>query len=424
MKLITLSLTMITGILFAHAVYFSEIMYDPQGSDSTREWIEIFNDTSTSIDFTSWKFFESGTNHGIVSFSGGTTVSPSGYAVIADNPVKFMTDYPSYSGVLYDSSFSLSNTGEQLILKDGTLTAVDTVTYNTALGGNDDGSSLSFISSLWTRGSATPGATNQESLAIVTTTATTTDNQTTVAQMSPPTPDIVFYMPAEKIVIAGADAELSTYGMTRAGKPIENLVYTWAFGDGGQGIGSSTLYRYAYPGRYVAQVEGTNGYVKSVGRIIVRVVPPDIAISNIGVGKYGNYIEITNPGGHDLDLSQWKILINGASFPFPKNTLILKNTTTRFPGVAMGFASTSIATSTEIKIVFPNQEEVTKYTYTNPEIKIETPKVVTIPPKKINYPTPRVLGTSTTTIGTTTPQIKSRGSKDTRIITWVKSFFR
>ncbi len=33
----------------------NEIMYDPAGSDGAREWIEVFNDTTSSLDLTTYK---------------------------------------------------------------------------------------------------------------------------------------------------------------------------------------------------------------------------------------------------------------------------------------------------------------------------------------------------------------------------------
>jgi hypothetical protein len=41
---------------------------------------------------------------------------------------------------------------------------------------------------------------------------------------------------------------------------------------------------------------------------------------------------------------------------------LASNNVTHISGVAMGFASTTIATSTVVKILFPNQEEVTRFT--------------------------------------------------------------
>ncbi len=414
MKYIVALLIFISSSASVYAVYISEIMYDPQGSDTSREWVEIYNDTNSAIDFTTWKLFESGTNHGITSYSGGSSLQAGGYAVIADNPIKFLADFPNFQGVLYDSSFSLSNTGEQLILKDSNSNAVDTVTYVTSIGGNDDGSTLSKINGTWERGDGTPGNINQLSTSSISPVSASSTNQVTVPQMSPPSPDIVFYLPFERTVVAGADTEFSTYATSRDGKQISNLDCKWAFGDGGQGVGTSTLYRYAYPGIYVAQVEGGNFYIRGVGRTIVHVVPPDIVISKIDIGKYGAYVDIFNPNGYLVDLSQWKLTIDGASFPFPKNTVLLGKTTTRFSGVAMGFASSTVTSSTSVKVLFPNLEEVAKYVYI-PKVEIVH---VSTSSKISSVPVRAQLEKSTSTI-----QI-SQNKKDTRIITFIKSIFR
>jgi hypothetical protein len=158
----------------------------------------------------------------------------------------------------------------------------------------------------------------------------------------------------------------------------------------------------------------------------VRVVPPDISIASIGQGKYGAYVDINNPNTYDLDLSQWKLLIDGSGFTFPKNTLIASNTTTRFSGVAMGFASTTVSSSTVTKILFPNLEEVTRYT---PEVLVNnnytstttaTSTTLTIFKKPfVKITRPVTATTSTTSIQLST----STNHKDTRIIAFFKSLF-
>lgn len=373
MKKFLLFLINLIGISFySHALVISEVMYDPQGSDTGREWVEVYNDATSSINLSSWKFFESGTNHSLTSSQGGVVIPTHGYAVIADNPTKFLVDYPTFSGILFDSSFSLSNSGEHIAMKETSSgSEISFTDYNPILGGNDDGSTLSFISGAWTRGEATPASENKASvLESATVSATTTENQTSVTQMSPPASDVVFYLPFEKVVIAGAETEFSALAKTRSGKNIDNLICEWAFGDGGRGVGTSTKYTYAYPGKYIAQIEGSNGSVFGVGRINVRVISPDLSIEKINTGKYGVYVDIKNPNSYDLDLSQWKLLINENSFSFPKNTLIAKNSVTRFSGLAMGFASTTISASATVKILFPNLEEVAKYVYSSNSLSV------------------------------------------------------
>ena len=125
---------------FAFAsVSITEIMYDPKDSDTDREWIEVYND-GADIDLSQYKFSEGGTNHSLIVSQGGTTLKNDDYAVIADNPQKFLIDFPTYTGIIFDSSFSLNNTGETLIIKDKNLVEIDKVVYNSLWGGAGDGS--------------------------------------------------------------------------------------------------------------------------------------------------------------------------------------------------------------------------------------------------------------------------------------------
>jgi hypothetical protein len=183
-----------------------------------------------------------------------------------------------------------------------------------------------------------------------------------------------------------------------------------------------------YNGRYAAQVEATNASVAGTGRMIVKVVPPDIVISNIGTSKYGTYVEISNPNAYDLDLSQWRLSIDGTPFPFPKNTLVLAGDTTRFSGLAMGFASTTVSTSTVVKILFPNLEEVTQYTPRPDEklsVSTSTNHVAVLKKQNTSKPTQKtVLGVSTSTKLSLVSNPPQRAqSKDTRIVNWFRKLF-
>ena len=123
---------------FAQGI-ISEIMYDLEGTDTKREWIEIQNTGVGQIDLETWKFRENDTNHGLVFVSGERLIPPGGFAVIADNPTTFLSDWPAFNGSLFDSSFSLKNTGELLILRDDALVDVDSVSYIAEWGAQGDG---------------------------------------------------------------------------------------------------------------------------------------------------------------------------------------------------------------------------------------------------------------------------------------------
>jgi hypothetical protein len=125
--------------VFSNAqVMITEIMYDLKaGSDSGREWIEVYNAGPISIEANILKLFENGVNHKI----SGTILQPSSYAIIADNPDKFKADWPNYSGTLFDSAFALGNEGDSLELRDASST-LDTVSFTKSHGAAGDGNSL------------------------------------------------------------------------------------------------------------------------------------------------------------------------------------------------------------------------------------------------------------------------------------------
>jgi hypothetical protein len=133
------------------AVSFSEIMYDAPGSDAGREWMEIFNDGSEPLDLSQWQLVEAGVRHKITAERG--MIAPHGYGVIAANTGKFLADWPSYSGALFDSAFSLSNTGESLVLENASSSPVS-VTY---AGKTANGNSLNLVDGSFVLRAPTPG---------------------------------------------------------------------------------------------------------------------------------------------------------------------------------------------------------------------------------------------------------------------------
>lgn len=443
---------LISSLTFGHALIINEIMSNPIGDDGGREWIELYNNSSSTVDISSLTIsIKGGSFVSVFPVSGGTTITPDGYVVIGSTvsgATKFLQDYVSYSGPLLRSSISLVNTGATSVeIKIGGVTADALSSYTAA----KEGQTYSRFAGGFSSGTPTPGSENkaitEEASNASTNTSSTTATQAAIAQAPIPVSDIVLYLPQEKVVVAGAESNFSIFGLTRAGNTIENLVYTWAYGDGGQGVGSSTLYRYAYPGRYIAQVEGGNGYVAGTGRMNVRVVAPDISIVGINTGKYGVYIDIENPNNYDLDFSQWRLLIDGASFPFPKNTLIAADGVTHISGLAMGFASTTISNTSVVKIVFPNLEEVTRYIFlkenlqsssivttlatgTKPIVATTTP----LPAKSSGaHPVTKSRGLAVNSYASTSRNTegsvksislsKNESKKDTRIIAFFKSIF-
>lgn len=435
----------------AEALVINEIFSNPVGDDGGREWVELFNEGETPIDLLALSLsVKGGTPTQASLVSGEAMLLPKAYAIIGSTVsgiTKFSQDYPTYSGALFKASISLVNTGVTSLDVRVNGSVLDSVAAYTAA---KEGYSYGRVSG---GGFAVTGPTPGKENGAVgeeasdTGSAQTTGTQTTIPQMSPPAPDIILYLPQEKIVVAGAPTIFSVSAMTSAKKSIDNVTYRWSFGDGGQGVGSSTVYSYFYPGRYVAYVDASNGLIAGKARMTVKVVAPEVTLSEIKHSKRGSYIEIHNPNTYELDISTWKVSIDGAQYSLPLTTIILPGITT-LSGASLGFASTSVVAGSLVTLLFPNNEEVARsvqkeniHNGTVQKKEIETGSVsMGTPSLLFNSNEKRVLAnktevkksvqntnavlpkvtTSTSSLATTTASSK----KDRRIAEFFRSWFK
>lgn len=138
------------------SIAITEIMYDASGSDSGREWIEIWNSGDGTVYPEELKLVEGGSSHKLTFNRGSRELWGNGYAVIAANANGFLEDHPSFAGSLFISSFSLNNTSEEIGFANKTK-VLSSVTYDSEWGGHGDGNSLQRDGSLWRSGVPTPG---------------------------------------------------------------------------------------------------------------------------------------------------------------------------------------------------------------------------------------------------------------------------
>jgi hypothetical protein len=201
---------------------FSEIMYDLPGSDEGKEWIEVFNNSSEEVDLAKYKLFEAGTNHKIVFKEGSASVPAFGYAILVSNYEKFKADWPWGQLNIFDSSFSLSNVGETISLKDGER-AVFQYSYSSNLGGKGDGASLQKIGGAWISALPTPGRENKITLEKPKMPPVASSTTKSIKAQDAPTEE-EFNMPSHEvknIMEMSADQVVSTEG--------ENPLYFFVF---------------------------------------------------------------------------------------------------------------------------------------------------------------------------------------------------
>ncbi len=214
----------------------NEIMYNPEGADDKREWLELYNNSGGAITLSGgnggWRFND-GSNHLLnePAARGSMTIPAGGYAVLADDAPTFLTEHNAFSGILIDTTMSLKNTSATLKISDPSDNEIDSATYDKSWGGNGDGRTLSRKSvsggssdaNNWSASAGlggTPGAVNDflglenstTTAAIATSTpeiaTTTIDIATSTPSVATSTIDIATTTP--EIAVSGTDIAATT----------------------------------------------------------------------------------------------------------------------------------------------------------------------------------------------------------------------
>lgn len=361
----------LAGLLFALplsamavSAAITEIMYDLAGTDTDREWIEVHNTGSESISFADWKFVEGNTNHGLVLSRGTATTPAGGFAVIADDPAKFLLDWPSFSGTLFDSSFSLGNGGETLSLKFGD-TVVDTVTYASTTGAAGDGNSLQKTGANWQALAPTPGAVSSGAPSAPPSQGDSSGGSTGTSAPPPassgaPDTPLVIHMTvkavAPKSAPVGADVYFKGSAYGAKSEPLQNAKFIWTFGDGGTYEGKNVSHVYHFAGRYAVLLSAASGEWSATDRVEILVVEPALSISRVLEGEDG-FIEVRNAGSVELDVSGFMLKSGAVTFAIPEGTILLAGNTTAYPGAVTRL----LANLDDTVLLFPSGKEVARY---------------------------------------------------------------
>lgn len=365
-------------------VVINEIMYDASGSDDGHEWIEIKNTGNTAVDLSLYRFFEAAVNHKITAVL-GATLSSGGYAIIADDAAKFMVDFPSFSGVLYDSSFSLSNAGEAISIKLDDV-VVDSVSYVPNELADGTGGTLQKVGSSFVALSATPGASSDSGNPVVAdqsppsssnSSAVNNSNNQSSQNSSSGTNGIVADSDPARIipdaghdqtVIAGAPVILSGKA-TVGGKPIPDTArFLWNFGDGSTFIGQNTNHVYRSPGRYLASLSVSFGETSATDIITIVVVDSPLSIASAVPGPEG-YVSLLNNAKGVIDISTWYLQVGNQIFVFPIGTFIAGSSVVRFDTAV---TKLSFLSPDQVVLRFPSGKDASRGT-----LELATQEVVT-----------------------------------------------
>ncbi|MEO0468067.1 MAG: lamin tail domain-containing protein [Bacteroidota bacterium] len=146
----------------------NEINYKSGAADS-KDWIEIYNPGSASIDMSGWEMHD---ENNFYTLPAATTIAANGFLVIAQDLTAFQTIYPGVGNVVGGWDFGLGGGGEYVALLTDQRCLVDILKYNDAPPWDPDaegnGLTLSLISAdrdnelagSWIAYPPTPGTPN------------------------------------------------------------------------------------------------------------------------------------------------------------------------------------------------------------------------------------------------------------------------
>ncbi len=348
----------------AHAaVTINEVMYNPKGSDSGREWVELYNSGSSDVALVggqgsgSWRIADS-SNHTLTDPVGGVgrgslVVPAGGYLIVASDPAAFIGEYGgSYSVV--KASLSLTNTGTTISLIDGTGATVDSVTYAASQGGGDNGTSLQMASSSWLQALPTPGAANAAERydppaeTAADSSSSKSNSTSNPGYVAAPLPQVFADAGGDRTVIVGADAKFVATAYDRDRDVINYAKFYWNFGDGTSAEGPWVMHHFSYPGTYAVELTITNTSLRTTSRITVAAEPASVVLAPLPQGG----VAVQNKSGRDLDLSFWGIKQGEYEFALPEHSVVLAGAAINISAATLGFAAT------EAKLYYPDGTEV------------------------------------------------------------------
>lgn len=337
-------------------------MFDPAGADTGREWIRFSKVTDEEVDLKDVLILEEGVRHkiSVATSSSGVIYQkiPVGKdVVIADNPQKFILDYPNYEGALFDSVFSLKNSGENLsLILRGNI--VDDFIAPVPFLESGDGSTWVREAGVWTLGmSALVSAVDTEVVKVSELTATSTASED-VEWIEPDRVRIRVVGSFPKIQTAGVEGNFQATAFGKGGEMTTGVRYYWNFGNGEVAEGEKVMHTYLFPGKFAVSVTAVSDRISATEYKTVEIVEPKIAVTSWVPGKAG-WLELHNLENRFVELSGFIILSTEdgqrRSFSLPSKTFLAPNGYARISAFVTG-----LNYSPETEILYPNGRFLTR----------------------------------------------------------------
>lgn len=274
----------------------SEVMYDPPGTESEREWLELHNPTLAAIDLTGWKLRDNG---GTWAIPTSTTLAAGGTLTIARTAAGFQALYgfaPDVAGL----TLSLANSSDYLLLLDPKGNVISKVAWGNAkpnwsltTGENTTlercPANRDRFSLLDWRTLATPSPGSIPTACTGSGSGGEEPVQLLISEVFYDTPGDDSKEEFIEIYNAGAGT------VTLAGWKLQDNAGTWSLPSG-----SSIA-----PGQFLVVARNQAGFNSLFG------FDPDIAGLTLSLGNSGDVVRLLDPSDVEVDMVAWENYLSG-----------------------------------------------------------------------------------------------------------------
>jgi len=379
LKITIFSIILFSPLILNAQIIFTEIMYNPDGTDSGREWVEFYNSGSESVDISDYKLLENGINHKLSAHDPSNVdnliIGPREYVVVADNSIKFLSDYAE-KGLLIDSAFSLKNTGEQVSIVNSNDEIIDTFNYLPEMGADSTGNSLQLNNYTWIPAGPTPFEVNKTEPADESVTedgdsessntssgsssgSSSNSTHSSVSGISNYTPKINLKVSAGRERHVSVNTEID-FELIHNQDSDNGISAVWSMGDGTQIRGKKIDHIYNSTGVFNIVLNAKNKEEQSTTRTKVYVSKPEIELSYQIWGKAVDTL-LKNTSKKELNVGKHILYIESDSdrqkFEIAQDTIVDSGQILNLNSKITGFNTSG--SNNEVILYYPNGEKLT-----------------------------------------------------------------
>ena len=385
-------------------IVVNEVMFDPTGTDTALEWVELYNSGETSENLAGWQLYPDGI--GYFSFPAGFILESKKFVV-----VYVRTSGQNSSSTLYHpaASSNMGNTSGSIALFSGEPRGKDTIKDFVEWGkGGETWETAASDAGIWEKGvfvdlalflegnvvlrkgesgaknawmissNATPGAPNE----ISTDTLPATPASPSLPPPASPesgnaTPPVPALLPSPSIkVSAGEDRVVSVGGVVEflgsawglKGEPLQNARFLWNFGDGETHEGKSASHIFRYPGKYTIGLHISSGDLAASDYARVEVGSNQIRVREVIRGEAGS-IRLENSASVAVDIGGWILEDSERKiFTIPPKTKISPQSEIVLANAVTGILKNTSASFLILR--YPNSEVALRYEVGAPLVKV------------------------------------------------------